>query len=128
MSFKIERIGDQIKKFREMRNFTQEHIAKKLEMTPQGYGKIERNEVEITLQKLVTIAGILDTTLQDIFGFDEKFVFHNQECQNLYNSGLNQSVNIESIEKIEKVYEARIADLHKEISYLRNLLEKLASK
>jgi transcriptional regulator with XRE-family HTH domain len=122
MSFKIEKVGEQIKKFRELRNFTQDHIAKKLEMTPQGYGKIERNEVEITLQKLATIAEILGTTIQDIFGFDEKFVFNNKEAKYY---GVNHNTNNE---EVKEIYEAHIADLQKEISYLRGMLEKSLDK
>jgi transcriptional regulator with XRE-family HTH domain len=52
MKTSIHKIGEQIKKFRELRNYTQESMASKLRMTSQGYGKIERNEVEITIQKL----------------------------------------------------------------------------
>ena len=117
MSFKTEEVGDRIKKFREMRNFTQEHVAQELKMTPQGYGKIERNEVDITIQRLSNIAKILDTTIPDIFGFDESFVFHNQECK-------YYGVNHTQAEFIKEVYESRITDLQAEIQYLRGVLEK----
>ncbi len=40
MVFKIEQIGDRIKKIREMRNFTQDYVATQLGMTLQGYGEI----------------------------------------------------------------------------------------
>ena len=123
MSFKIEQIGERIKKFREMRNFTQDYVATQLGMTAQGYGKIERNEVEITLQKLHTIAAILGTSIQDIFSFDEKFVFHNQECNYI---GVNHTSN--NFSEIKDLYEARIADLQKEITYLRETLQKSIGK
>ncbi|MCC5916075.1 MAG: helix-turn-helix transcriptional regulator [Cryomorphaceae bacterium] len=46
------RIGRNIKQIRELKNFTQEHFAKKLGMTTSGYSKIERGEVIISIEKL----------------------------------------------------------------------------
>ncbi len=120
MKTNLNKIGEQIKKFRELRNYTQEGMADKLRMTSQGYGKIERNEVEITLQKLQRIAEILDTTVQDILGFEDKFVFNNRECQH-NNIGLNNNINLQ---EFQKIYESRISDLQKEITRLHSLLEK----
>jgi transcriptional regulator with XRE-family HTH domain len=125
MSFKTEKIGEQIKKFRELRNFTQEHIAKQLDMTPQGYGKIERNEVELSIQKLATITEILGTTIQDILGFDEKFVFNSKEFKDQYN-GVNY--HNARTEEIKEIYESRITDLQQEVIYLRAMLEKVVVK
>ncbi len=112
-------IGEKIKQFRELRNYTQEFVAQQLDMTPQGYGKIERNEVEVTIQKLDTIAQILGTTLQDIFAFDEKHVFNYSDFQNNYHA-----CEIVSAEYIKEAYESRISDLQSEIKYLRTILEK----
>lgn len=123
MNFKIDNLGEQIKKFREMRNFTQDYVAKKLEMSAQGYGKIERNEVELTIQKLHTIANILNTTIQDILGFEDKFIFNNQECyQN------NVSYNSINFKELKIIYDERLQAQEKEIIYLRHLIEKLLSK
>jgi transcriptional regulator with XRE-family HTH domain len=125
MNINVYKIGEQIKKFRELRNYTQDHIAEKLEMTPQGYGKIERNEVEVTIQKLQRIADILGTTIPDMLGFEDKFVFNNYECQqNNLKLGVNHSVNLE---EFHKIYEGRIGDLQKEIDRLHILLEKAIS-
>ncbi|GAB4396045.1 MAG: hypothetical protein OHK0053_08770 [Microscillaceae bacterium] len=118
MSFDINKIGERIKKFCELRNYTQESLAVKLDMTPQGYGKIERNEVEVSLTKLSKIADLLNTTIQDILGFEDRFVFHNQECQQ-QNVSYNQAINFK---EIQSIYEERISDLKAEINRLHNLL------
>lgn len=123
MSINIYRLGEQIKKFRELRNYTQEYLAEKLEMTAQGYGKIERNEVEVTIQKLQRIADILGTTIQDILGFEDRFVFNNQECQ----QGV-VGVNNSNFQEFQKLYEARIADMQKELERLHQLLSKALEK
>lgn len=120
MKVNINKIGDQIKKFRELRSYTQDHVAEQLEMTAQGYGRIERNEVEISLQKLQRIAEIIGTTIQDILGFEDKFVFNNHECLQ-HNLGLNQSPQLS---EFQKQHEIHIQTMQKEIDWLRSQLEK----
>jgi transcriptional regulator with XRE-family HTH domain len=74
------KIGNNLKKLRELRNYTQEHMAHGLEMSINGYGKIERDEVEVTLTKLDKIAELLDVTVNQILQFDGATVL------NLHNS------------------------------------------
>ncbi|MDW8295635.1 MAG: helix-turn-helix transcriptional regulator [Raineya sp.] len=118
MAISLDRVGEQIKKFRELRNYTQEYMASKLEMSTAGYGKIERNEVEITLQKLQKIADILNTTIQDILGFEDSFVFNNRE---VYHSYIGS--NFVNSQEIKDLYEKRLADKDQEIARLQKLLE-----
>ncbi|MCS6795685.1 MAG: helix-turn-helix transcriptional regulator, partial [Raineya sp.] len=98
--------------------YTQEYMASKLEMSTAGYGKIERNEVEITLQKLQKIADILNTTIQDILGFEDSFVFNNRE---VYHSYIGS--NFVNSQEIKDLYEKRLADKDQEIARLQKLLE-----
>ena len=59
-----------IKKIRELKNLTREHVADELNMSTSGYGKIERGEVDLTISKLNKIAKVLDVTIEFIFRFD----------------------------------------------------------
>ena len=52
-------IGENIKKFRELKNMTRDEIADSLGITVGAYGKIERNETDITITRLFRIAEIL---------------------------------------------------------------------
>ncbi|MFC6194347.1 helix-turn-helix domain-containing protein [Dyadobacter subterraneus] len=50
-------------------------------MTQAGYGKIERDESEVSYPRLVRIAEILKVKVEDIMNFNEKMIFnvtHNQ--------------------------------------------------
>lgn len=124
MSFKVDKLGENIKKFREMRNFTQDYVAKKLEMTSQGYGRIERNEVEITIQKLYTIASILNTTIQDIVNFNDNLIFNNQQVHQKNETHYTNN----NLQELKSIYEQLIKTQEKEITYLRSLLEKTFAK
>jgi transcriptional regulator with XRE-family HTH domain len=52
-------IGEKIKEVREARHFSQEAVAKALGLSVTSYAKIERNEVEVTVNRLEQIAEVL---------------------------------------------------------------------
>jgi len=69
------RIAHNIRKLRELRNFTQEHVAVQLNITVTAYGKIERGETDISLSRIHQIATIFEIDYLRIFTFDEQHVF-----------------------------------------------------
>ena len=117
-------VGEKLKKIRELKNFTQEYMASRLEMSQSGYGKIERDETEVSYQKLEKIAEVFGIKVEDIINFNEKLVFnvmHN-------NTGNGYVVNQGISDKEKELYEQIIAQQKEEILYLRELVEKLRSK
>lgn len=78
------KIGAKIKKLRELKDIPQKHIAEELDLSIAGYGKIERDEVEITFSKLKAIGTILELEPCFIVDFDvEIFLNANRESKNL---------------------------------------------
>lgn len=108
-------IGNKIKNIRELKNFTQEYMADKLEISQAAYSKLEKGDFKISQDKLNKIAEILDVNLEDIKDFDNKRIL------NSYNSIKGNNSNItysnQDIILIRKLYEDKI-----------NLLEKLVQK
>lgn len=49
--------GERLKKFRESYKLTQEEVAEILEITPNYYGKVERGENNLTLERLAKLKG-----------------------------------------------------------------------
>jgi len=45
-------IGQNIRKIRELKGYTQEYIAKELEINQRNYSRIENNELELSLNRL----------------------------------------------------------------------------
>jgi len=64
-------IGSNIKKVRELRDLKQVFLAKKLNISLNSYGKIERNEIDIQFGRLNEILKILDVSLITFFSLDE---------------------------------------------------------
>jgi transcriptional regulator with XRE-family HTH domain len=65
------RIGDNIRRLREEKNYTQQYIADKLKLSRTAYGAIERNESKrLTLSHLTVIALTLGVPVTGLF-FDK---------------------------------------------------------
>lgn len=116
-------IGIKVKKLRELRNFTQEYMAKNLDMTTSGYGKIERDESEVSYQKLEKIAEVLGMNVEDIVNFNEKLVFNVMHNQTGITNGYVVNNGITSDEK--SLYEQMITQLKEENTYLKSIIDKL---
>jgi transcriptional regulator with XRE-family HTH domain len=90
------RIGKKIKQLRELKNFSQEYMASQLKMSVPGYGRIERNEVDVSMERANQIANVLGISLTELISFDEKYIFNNYaNNQNAFviNSELHQDEN-----------------------------------
>lgn len=69
-------VGQKIKKLRELRNYTQTYMAIELDMTQQGYSKIEK-EGKLSVHQLDKIASILKVESAYILSFNEEQLLRN---------------------------------------------------
>jgi transcriptional regulator with XRE-family HTH domain len=63
---KTKAVAANIRKIREYKNYTQDYLAAKLEISQNAYSKIELGYSNITLSRLVSIAHILEVDLIDL--------------------------------------------------------------
>ncbi|GEC72351.1 Helix-turn-helix [Flavobacterium flevense] len=70
------KVYENIRKIRELKNLTREYVAAELKMSPSGYGKIERGDVDLTVSKLMEISKVLDVSTEFIFKFDVSLFFN----------------------------------------------------
>ena len=112
-------IGDKIKKLRELKNYTQQFMAQELELSLSGYGKIERNETDISIGRLEQIATILGVSTQTILSFDEKHIFNFNN-----NDQANGIVHNNYYDK-HNVMERLIDKYREENAYLKELIREL---
>ena len=92
-------------------------MASKLNMTTAGYGKIERDGTDITINKLTKIAEILETDVSTILNFDTKHVF------NLYN---NKTATANGVVQNQQIIGD--ANLENFFNLLKDDIENLKSK
>ncbi|MBA3901796.1 MAG: helix-turn-helix transcriptional regulator [Bacteroidetes bacterium] len=122
-------IGTKIKKIRELKNVTQEHIAEALKMSTRGYSKIENNESNINLDKLEKISKVLEVKLTDLLNFNEKQVFNNNFKNLEGNLGDNFVMyKFSDFKKEKELYDLLLSSKEDQIKILKNELENLRKK
>lgn len=119
-----ESIGKKIKQLRELRNYTQLYMAQNLNMTVGGYGKIERDETDITIGKLNKIAKILETEISAILNFDSNQVFNQYYNKTATANGVVQNQQIIGDHGLSEVFD----QLKKEINEMKDKIEKISSQ
>jgi transcriptional regulator with XRE-family HTH domain len=112
-------IGAKIKNLRELRNYTQAYMADQLNMSVNGYSKIEREETDVSLSRLEQIAKVLETDLTSILNFDSKNVFNFSNNQTA--NGIVNNQNIHQNTSLNEI----ILLLKEENQLLRELLSKI---
>lgn len=74
LKLEMKAVADHIRKVRVYRNYTQEYLAAKLEISQNAYSKIELGYSKITLDRLFHIALILEVEVMELLNFDtEKY-------------------------------------------------------
>jgi transcriptional regulator with XRE-family HTH domain len=120
------KIGNKIKKIRALKNYTQEYMAQPLNISLNGYGRLERDEVEITVNRLEDIDKILEMDLLQVLGFDENRIFNISYNHNNHNNSHALAIiqNDEGFKMLITHLQEENKDLRSQINRLLNLLEK----
>lgn len=124
MDLRTMHIGQKIKKLRELKNLTQTHLADQLGVSQSAYSKIELGESEVTFSKLEKISEALGMKPEEVIAFNESMVFnvmHNQNGGNVFSHINNNSIS----ETERQLYQEQINLLKEEVSYLKQMLEKV---
>ena len=68
----IMKLGDNLKKVRENKGYTQQQMADLIHTHRSGYSKMENNQQDISVDALVRIAKNFGMTVDDVLYFGEK--------------------------------------------------------
>lgn len=119
----IEKINEKIRQIRELKNLSQEFIAKELGLSIRAYSKIESGETQLTINRLNEISKILGVTSQEVLGFDANVVIHNgghQQGGKAENNVYNQT----EVKFIKELYEKLLTEKDLRIAALEKQLQK----
>lgn len=108
----MERIGTRIKRYREIKNLTQEHLAEKLGISQNSYSRLESETVKISTDRLKEIAEILDVPAEYLINTDAP----------VYNFSNNASIKYAG--QIENIFDDQKELLHKTIEILEVQLKE----
>lgn len=112
-------IGTKIRKVRELKGLSQENVAEELGMSITGYGKIERNEVSVNVDRLMEISKVFGVEIEQIIGFDDNIAFNN------FNNQIEWQVAHYSMPvEMKKLYDDKVSLLEDKIKYLMDEVER----
>ena len=130
-------VNEKIRTIRETRNWSQEDMAYKMNMSKNGYAKIERGETKLNLHKLEQIANIFNIDVLELIKNDDKNVlfFMNDHNTNYYGSNENLTSEIDRLkltishkDELLKQRDLVIEQKDSEISALKEIISLLKSK
>lgn len=132
-------LNDKIRILREMKNWTQEEMAEKMQMSKSGYSKIERGQSKMTTEKLEQIAAIFDIDVMELLkNHNNGMVYllsENSTQSNYYGNSESLSHEIDKLklmiahqEELLKQKEIIIAQKETENALLKTLVETLQNK
>ena len=122
----MSHIADNIRKVRELRNFTQEYMAGQLGITQAGYSKIESGATDISFSKIEEIATILKVTPADLVAFDSQKYFNSFNNVKGSNNG-SVIIDMQTAE-VKRLYEDKIVLLEKLLAISESSLKQYRDK
>lgn len=129
-------INEKIRKLRESNSWSQEQMAEKLNMSLNGYAKIERGESKIYLEKLEQIAQVFDIDVVELMQSDGRNIcFQIESPLGSVYQGVGESALLVEIEKLklslaharekEELLNKLIEQKDSEIKALKDLLKTI---
>lgn len=112
------KIGAKIRRIRELSDLSQENVADELQMSITGYGKIERDEVGINLERLHQLSTIFKVRIEQLISIDETLPL----SQFHLNSQVIEATRL-SLE-MKGLYEDKIKLLEDKVHYLESELSQ----
>lgn len=122
------KVHDKIRSLREAKNWSQEDMAAKLNMSVNGYSKIERGETKAHIPKLEQIAEVFDMDLIELIPLDGKNVYlfssnNNGDGCHIFNSETEVVFENEKLQLMLELKDKELAMKDREIGYLKELLD-----
>lgn len=122
------KINEKIRFLRERKNWSQEDMADKLQMSTNGYSKIERGESRINVERLEQIANVLDIDIIELISTAERNVVFFQDSDynlNIIGSSEESKMLINQL-KLELHHKNEIIEMQKkELETLKLVLTLL---
>lgn len=115
------KINENIKNIRELKDYTQEYMALRLNMTQAGYSKIEKGVIALSCDKLQEIVSIFEMDLISIIEFESSlYLKSNYSKPKAHEQG--------DLSNIERLYRDKIVLLEKLLDRTDNELKNYKDK
>jgi transcriptional regulator with XRE-family HTH domain len=117
----MKTISDNIRQLRLALGYSQEYIAKQLDISQQSYSGLEKRPEKASLAQLRELAKVLKVDLITLLG-EESHLIQTNINQQGGQAATQMNVRHETESK-ELVYKEYIADLKSQIEYLKSMIK-----
>ena len=118
-------IAKNIKKYRELKGFSQEYMAHQLNVNQSTYAKMENSSTKITIDKLFSVAKLLETDVSEILDLKNQTIFNQTDNETANAFGKVEHYyqeNKEVYQELLKAKDEQIALLKEQIIFYKSKL------
>ncbi|MPW64573.1 XRE family transcriptional regulator [Moraxella catarrhalis] len=124
-------LHDNIRKFREQKQWSQEYMAEQLGLSKNGYAKIERGESRPSLDRLEQITAVFGIGMTDLFSDERQSICliseNSQHSSNYYHSDNALILENEKLKLALTHKDELLAQKDEQITLLKNMVAVLQS-
>jgi transcriptional regulator with XRE-family HTH domain len=113
--------GSVIRKYREMRNYSQEYVAGKMGISQNAYSKIENNITQLTVNHIKQISAILEVSIVDLLKDD----FEIRSAADLQVESVSKEALLMIMSNLMKKLEAKHPQKHEFYPIMMSLLQSV---
>jgi transcriptional regulator with XRE-family HTH domain len=98
--------GTVIRQYRELRNYSQDYIAKKMGISQNAFSKIENNITQLTVKHVKLLSSILEAPMNDLL--KDEFEIHrpgNMQMESITKENLLQVIDQVKVKLEEKTFQ-----------------------
>ena len=92
LDLRTKAVAYNIRKIRELRDYSQDYLAAKLNISQNAYSKIELGYSDITLNRLFSISTILEVELTDLINLDTNALIQKVAADNMVTTKQNHNL------------------------------------
>jgi transcriptional regulator with XRE-family HTH domain len=118
-----QKFSKKLKILREINNYTQEYVARILDISQNAYSLIEKGTTKITLDRIEVLAELYKTSPSELISINDNFYHNPNGSEDNHHSNIPPTLS--SFEK--RMYEQTISRLEVDIEKLYNLINQLAT-
>lgn len=114
-----------IRENRKTKGYSHDYMAAMLDISPSAYNKLERNETNLSLERLLVITDILELPITEVLDIKTGDTYNQDLKDNSIGrvENLNQD-NKDKTEKIEQLYQQLLKEKDETIKMLKELVIK----
>jgi transcriptional regulator with XRE-family HTH domain len=113
--------GSVLRKYRELRNYSQDYVARKMGISQNAYSKIENNITQLTVNHIKQISQVLEVSMMDLLRDD--FEIHGPA--NIHTESISKEALLNMLEKIKLKLEDKHPQKHDFYPVIMSLLQSV---